>query len=56
MIITFISDTHQTPSGDGNPSRRTHHFNTSVLDEEYNFTQKPMTVSWDSETNNLGFI
>ena len=34
----------------------THHFNASVLDEEYSFTQKPMTVSWDSETNHIEFL
>ena len=34
----------------------THYFNASVLDEEYNFTQKPMTVSWDSETNQIEFL
>ena len=34
----------------------THRFNASVLDEEYSFTQKPMTVSWDSETNHIEFL
>jgi Icc-related predicted phosphoesterase len=34
----------------------THYFNASVLDEEYNFTQKPMTVFWDSETNQIEFL
>jgi len=34
----------------------THYFNASILDEEYNFTQKPMTVFWDSETNQIEFL
>lgn len=34
----------------------THHFNASVLDESYNFTQKPMTVEWNPETNELEFV
>jgi predicted phosphodiesterase len=37
---------------DGN----THFFNAAVLDEQYYFTQKPMTVDWDPKTNELSFI
>ena len=37
---------------DGN----THFFNAAVLDEQYNFTQKPMTVDWDPKTNELVFV
>jgi hypothetical protein len=34
----------------------THFFNAAVLDERYNFTQKPFTVDWDSETNEMEFL
>ena len=34
----------------------THFFNASVLDERYNFTQKPLTVEWDPKTNELNFV
>ena len=34
----------------------THFFNASVLDEQYQYTQKPLTVEWDPVTNNLEFI
>ncbi len=34
----------------------THHFNVSVLGEDYNFTQKPMTVEWDPKTNEIEFV
>jgi Icc-related predicted phosphoesterase len=34
----------------------THYFNAAVLDEMYTFTQKPMTVEWDPETNELEFV
>lgn len=34
----------------------THYFNAAVLGEDYNFTQKPMTVEWDPETNELEFL
>ena len=37
---------------DGN----THYFNASVLDERYNYKNKPMTVDWDKETNEITFI
>ena len=37
---------------DGN----THFFNAAVLDEQYYFTQKPMTVDWDPKTNELVFV
>ena len=34
----------------------THFFNASVLDEQYEYTQKPMTFDWDKETNTIEFI
>ena len=34
----------------------THFFNAAVLDERYNFTQKPLTVEWDPKTNELNFL
>jgi len=34
----------------------THHINASVLDERYQYTQKPLTVEWDPVTNKLEFI
>jgi len=34
----------------------THFINASVLDERYQYTQKPLTVEWDPETNKLEFI
>jgi len=34
----------------------THYFNVSVLGEDYNFTQKPMTVEWDPKTNEIEFV
>ena len=34
----------------------THFFNASVLDEQYEYTQKPITFDWDSETNTIEFI
>ena len=34
----------------------THYFNAAVLDERYEFTQKPMTVDWDSVTNEVVFV
>lgn len=37
---------------DGN----THHFNAAVLNEQYNFTQKPITVEWNPETNEIEFL
>ena len=37
---------------DGN----THYFNASVLDERYTYQNKPMTIDWDSETNEITFI
>lgn len=33
----------------------THFFNASVLNENYNFTQKPFTVDWNKETNEITF-
>jgi hypothetical protein len=34
----------------------THFINASVLDEKYQYTQKPLTVEWDPVTNKLEFI
>jgi Icc-related predicted phosphoesterase len=34
----------------------THYFNAAVLDESYNFTQKPLTVEWNKETNEIEFL
>jgi Icc-related predicted phosphoesterase len=34
----------------------THFFNAAVLDEQYEYTQKPMTFDWDKETNTVEFI
>lgn len=34
----------------------THYFNAAILDERYTFTQKPMTIEWDKETNTIEFI
>jgi len=34
----------------------THFFNAAVLGENYIFTQKPMTVEWNPETNEVEFI
>jgi Icc-related predicted phosphoesterase len=35
---------------------QTHYFNASVLDEQYEYTQKPLTFDWDRETNEITFI
>jgi len=34
----------------------THFINASVLNEQYQYTQKPLTVEWNPETNKLEFI
>jgi Icc-related predicted phosphoesterase len=34
----------------------THYFNASVLDEQYEYTQKPFTFDWDKETNSITFL
>jgi predicted phosphodiesterase len=34
----------------------THFFNASVLDEQYKYTQKPMTFDWDHITNEIKFL
>ena len=34
----------------------THFFNAAVLDEQYYFTQKPFTVDWNPETNEVIFL
>ena len=34
----------------------THYFNAAVLDEQYNFTQKPLTVNWNPKTNEIEFL
>ena len=33
----------------------THHFNSAVLDERYNYTQKPITINWNPETNEVTY-
>jgi Icc-related predicted phosphoesterase len=34
----------------------THFFNASVLDEKYEYTQKPMTFNWNPDNNTVEFI
>jgi Icc-related predicted phosphoesterase len=34
----------------------THYFNASVLDERYDFTNKPMTIDWNPKTNEVTFL
>jgi hypothetical protein len=34
----------------------THFFNASVLDEQYEYTQKPMTFDWNPDNNTVDFI
>jgi len=34
----------------------THYFNAAVLNEQYIFTQKPLTVDWNPETNEIQFV
>jgi len=34
----------------------THFFNAAVLNESYEYTQKPMTFDWDKETNEIKFV
>jgi len=34
----------------------THFFNASILNEKYQYTNKPMTFDWDKETNAIEFI
>jgi predicted phosphodiesterase len=34
----------------------THFFNAAVLNDRYEFRNKPMTIDWDSETNQIEFI
>ena len=34
----------------------THYFNAAVLNEQYICTQKPLTVDWNPETNEIEFI
>jgi Icc-related predicted phosphoesterase len=34
----------------------THFFNASILNEEYQYTNKPITFDWDKETNTIDFI
>jgi Icc-related predicted phosphoesterase len=33
-----------------------HYINASVLDERYEYTQKPWNIEWDPETNTIEFI
>lgn len=37
---------------DGN----THFFNASILNERYSYQNRPMTIDWNSETNEIKFI
>jgi Icc-related predicted phosphoesterase len=37
-------------------SNNTHFFNAAVLNENYNLTNKPITIDWDILTNTLDFI
>jgi predicted phosphodiesterase len=34
----------------------THYINASVLDEQYNYTQKPLSVEWNPKTNEIIFL
>jgi hypothetical protein len=34
----------------------THFINAAVLNERYKYANKPLTVEWDPETNELEFI
>lgn len=34
----------------------THFFNASVLDEQYKYTQKPITFEWNPKTNEINFM
>jgi Icc-related predicted phosphoesterase len=34
----------------------THFFNASVLDNSYHYKNRPMTIDWDPETNEIEFI
>ena len=34
----------------------THFFNASILNERYDYTNKPVTVDWNPETNEITFI
>jgi hypothetical protein len=34
----------------------THFFNAAVLDEQYEYTQKPITFDWDKDTNTIEFV
>jgi Icc-related predicted phosphoesterase len=34
----------------------THYINASVLNEQYNYTQKPLSVEWDPKTNEMVFL
>jgi hypothetical protein len=34
----------------------THYFNAAVLDERYEYKQKPFTFDWNRETNEIEFI
>ena len=35
---------------------QTHYFNASVLNEHYSYAYKPVTIDWNSETNEIKFI
>ena len=33
-----------------------HYINASVLNERYEYTNKPFTIDWDRETNEITFL
>lgn len=35
---------------------QTHHFNTSILNEKYEYEYKPMTIDWNPDNNEIKFI
>lgn len=37
-------------------NEHTHFFNASVLNESYNFTQKPIHIEWDNTTNQMTYL
>jgi Icc-related predicted phosphoesterase len=34
----------------------THFFNAAVLNDRYEFRNKPITIDWNSETNTIEFV
>lgn len=37
-------------------NEHTHFFNAAVLNESYNFTQKPINIEWDKTTNQMTYL